>query len=152
MKIISFYDSRRREHWLEKIGKCDWSAGKYLFEIINSGTFFEILGEGSKLLLLTEDDELLSFCTFAKRDEIQPTGLCPWIGFAYTFKVYRGRRLLGLLINYAVELAKGQKQYCIYLSTDHIGLYEKYGFEYLTEGMSIYGDISRIYVKHIELR
>ena len=27
MKVISFYDSGRQEHWLEEIKRSDWGAG-----------------------------------------------------------------------------------------------------------------------------
>ena len=41
-----------------------------------------------------DNNKLISFCTYAELDEIQPTDLTPWIGFAYTFPEYRGNRYL----------------------------------------------------------
>ncbi len=32
------------------------------------------------MLLLTDGDELVSYCTYAKKDDIQPTDLTPWMG------------------------------------------------------------------------
>lgn len=108
------------------------------------------MGEGSKLFLLTDGDELVSFCTYAKRDEIQSDELLPWIGFVYTFPEYRGRHYIGMLFDRIELLAKEQNISAVYISTDHIGLYEKYGFEFLTEMKSIYGELSRVYVKQIK--
>ena len=53
MKIIDFCSSPDRGHWLSKLRLCDWRAGPYLCHLIDSGSFFEVLGESSKLLLLT---------------------------------------------------------------------------------------------------
>lgn len=39
----------------------------------------------------------------------------------------------------------GAKQ--VYICTDHVGLYEKYGFTYLENHVSIYGQDSRVYVR-----
>ena len=133
MKVIDYFESGRREHWLAEIGKSDWGAGAFLHELLSRGTFFDAVGEGSRVLLLTEGDELVSFCTYAKWDDIQPTELSPWVGFVYTFPERRGRRRAGLLFEEAGRLARAEGVSRIYVSTDHIGLYEKYGFTFMAE-------------------
>ena len=150
MEIISFYKNDNQQHWLDEISKCDWRAGQYLHEILSNGTFYDLVGEGSELLLLTDDDILISFCTYAKRDEIDSEDLSPWIGFVYTFAKYRGHRYTGLLFDRIEHLANEQNIPAVYISTGHIGLYEKYGFEYLTDMESIYGEMARVYVKLIK--
>ena len=149
MQVINYFESDKKEHWLERIKKCDWRAGAYLHELLTDGSFFEKVGEGSRLLLLTDGDELAAFCTYAKIDEIQPTELSPWIGFVYTFPKYRGRRLAGLLFEEAERLAKEEDKTRLYISTDHIGLYEKYGFDFRELAQTIYGKTSRVYEKRI---
>ena len=149
MKVISFYDSDRQEHWLDEIGRSDWSAGAFLCRLLRGGSFFDAVGEGSRVLLLTEGDELISYCTYAARDDIQPTDLTPWIGFVYTFPEHRGNRYAGRLFAEAERLAKEEGVEAMYLSTNHVGLYEKYGFGYLTEMTDMDGNPSRIYVKRI---
>ena len=52
MEVISYYDSDRQEHWLEEIKRSDWDAGAFLHELLSEGTFFEAVGEGSRVLLL----------------------------------------------------------------------------------------------------
>lgn len=149
MQVISYFESKEQKHWLDEIGKSDWSAGRFLHELLSQGTFFDTVGEGSELLLLTDGDNLVSFCTYAVRDEIASTEYSPWIGFVYTFPKYRGHRYVGRLFEVIEPIAKEHDIPDIYLSTDHIGLYEKYGFEYMTQMESIYGGMSRVYVKHI---
>ena len=150
MEVINFFDSVRQDHWLEEIKRCDWGAGMFLHRLISSGTFFEAVGEGSKVLLLTDGNELISFCTYAQKDDIQPTELTPWMGFVYTFPEHRGHRYVGLLFEEIGRIAKEKHTFEVYISTNHIGLYEKYGCDYRTQTNDINGELSRIYVKKIE--
>ena len=106
MEVINFFDSDRQDHWLGELKRCDWKAGAFLHQLISNGTFFEAVGEGSKVLLLTDGDELISFCTYAQKDDIQPTELTPWMGFVYTFPEHRGHRYVGLLFEEIERIAK----------------------------------------------
>ena len=147
MQVINYYDSNWQPHWLEKIRSSDWSAGALLAELISNGTFFDAVGEEAKILLLTEGDELISFCTYAERDDIQPTELTPWMGFVYTFPEYRGHRYVGMLFEEIEHIAKEDGTPEVYISTNHIGLYEKYGCEFKAIMNDMDGNPSRIYVK-----
>lgn len=150
MQVINFFDNDRQTHWLDEIKKSDWGAGAFLHELISNGTFFEAVGENSKVLLLINGDELISFCTYAQKDDIQPTELTPWIGFIYTFPKHRGHRYMGLLFEEIERLAKAEHIPEVYISTNHTGLYEKYGCEYRTQMNDMNGEVSRVYVKRIE--
>ena len=152
MEVIAYHESGRKEHWLAQIGKSDWRAGKFLQRLLAEGTFFDTMGERSKVLLLTDGDELVSYCTYAEKDDIRPTDLTPWAGFVYTFPARRGHRYAGLLFGEITRLAEAEGAAAVYLSTNHTGLYEKYGFEYLTQMTDMDGEPSRIYVKRIPPR
>lgn len=146
MKIIRLYENSSPLIWAEDIAKSDWRAGQYLAELISDNRLRELCGETTEVLLLVDDDRLVSFCTLAEQDEITDTELKPWIGFVYTFPEYRGKRCIGKLIDYACNLASSQGYDTLYVSTDQKGLYESFGFEYTgTEKMSIYGEMSMIY-------
>lgn len=149
MTILHYSKLHDKEHWLEEIGKSDWEAGEYLYAILRSGDFSGFCGEDSDLLLLTEGDKIVSYCTLAAKDNIQPTDLTPWIGFVYTYPEYRGRHLAGKLIAFAEKEAaeKGAKE--THISTDNIGLYEKYGYTLLEETTDVGGEYARIYVKKL---
>lgn len=154
MKVINYFDSDRQEHWLEKIGECDWGAGKYLYELLSKKVFFETVGEKSRLLLLTDGDELISFCTYAEKDDVQPTQLTPWVGFVYTYPQYRGHRYVGRLFNEIGRIAETEDVPQVYISTNEEGLYEKYGCEYKEQMTDIEGEPTRVYVKkfpHVQL-
>ena len=150
MKVINYFDSDRQSHWLNEIQKGDWGAAGFLYELLSKGTFFETVGERSKVLLLTDSDNLVSFCTYAEKDDIQPTDLTPWMGFVYTFPEYRGHHYVGLLMEEIERLARKDGVSEVYISTNHIGLYEKYGCEFKAEMKDIEGETSRVYVKKIQ--
>ena len=150
MEIIRYYESDRQEHWLAELAKCKWRAGVFLHELLSKGTFFRTLGEKSDVMLLTDGDALVSFCTYAEKDDIQPTELTPWIGFVYTFPKYRGHHYAGLLFSEIEQLARNDHIPEIYISTNHTGLYEKYGYEYRTQMRCMDGDMSRIYAKKLQ--
>ena len=149
MKVIEFFSSDRKEHWLEKISKNDWKAGALLFDIIVNDTFFDRLGEGAKLLLLVEGDELVSFCTYAKYDDVRAEELTPWMGFVYTFPEYRGHHYIKKLFAEIERLAKEEGVKEFYISTGYTGLYEKYGCEFKTILDDIHGKPTRVYVKKV---
>ncbi len=149
MKVINYFDSDRKEHWLNEIKRGDWSAAAFLYELLSKGTFFDAAGETSRVLLLTDGDELISFCTYAEKDDIQPTELTPWMGFVYTFPEHRGHRYVGLLMEEVESLAINEGVSEVYISTNHTGLYEKYGCEFKAEMKDINGEPSRVYVKRI---
>ena len=149
MKVIDYFESDRRGHWLAEIKRSDWGAGAFLHKLLSEGGFFDAVGAKSKVLLLTEGDELISYCTYAEKDDIQPTELTPWVGFVYTFPEHRGKRRAGLLLDEVERLAKADGVSEVYISTNHVGLYEKYGCEYKTQLNDLDGNPSRVYVKKI---
>ncbi len=150
MKVINYFESNIQSHWLEEIKKSNWGgAGLFFYELLSNQTFFDAVGKASIVLLLVEEDKLISFCTFAEKDDIQPTELTPWMGFVYTFPEYRGHRYVGLLFKEIERLAKEKNISEVFISTNHIGLYEKYGCEYKTQMLDMDNELTRVYVKKI---
>lgn len=148
MKIVNYFDLNEniKENILRQIKSCDWISAKFLAELIEQEKFQDMLG-GGKLFLMLDEDRLVSFCTLAKKDCINDDSLYPWIGFVFTVPEYRGNRYSGQLIDYAFEEAEKQGFDKVYVATDHIGLYEKYGFEYMENRLDIYGEDGRVYVR-----
>ncbi len=149
MEFLEYFSSENKEHWLSKIEGCDWDAGKYLAYLLKTNGLSNLVGEGSRVLMLTEGDELVSFCTLAKYDDVQPTELTPWSGWIYTFPAYRGRRLAGKLLEYAENLARRDGAVALHISTNHDGLYEKYGYEFLKYEKDVEGEDTKVYIKRL---
>ena len=127
MKIIDYFRCNEKEIWNERIGCCDWRAAAFLSELLEKNSFDKVLGSGS-LYILQDKGNIVSFATLTQRDCIDDNSLFPWIGFVFTSPVYRGQRCAGEVISYACHEAEKQGYDFVYLATDHVGLYEKYGF------------------------
>ncbi len=149
MKIIEYFSTDNKEYWLSKIKESDWGAGQFLYDLLKNKKLKPYVGENTKVLLLVDGENLVSFCTFADKDDIQPTELTPWIGWVYTFPNYRGNRYIGKLLSCAEILAEEAGMKNIYISTNHNGLYEKYGYEFYEMMKDMNGEDSRVYVKHL---
>ena len=150
MQVNNYFEIDNKEHWINEIERSDWRAGAFLGRLLRNDEFFDAVGKDSRVILLTEGDELISYCTLAEKDDIQPTDLTPWVGFVYTFPEHRGHRYAGLLFDEVERLAKEWQVTDVYLSTNHIGLYEKYGWEFFDMMDDMDGEPSRVYVKKIK--
>jgi GNAT superfamily N-acetyltransferase len=145
MEIIDYYSSNNREHWLNQINKSDWIAGKYLYQLLLTNSLKELCSTTTKVLLLFDSDNLLSFCTLAEQDDVNCPTLYPWIGFVYTFPEHRNKHYAGKLLEHAYNLSKKKGHSKIYISTNEIGLYEKYGYSFLGIMKDKHGDDTRVY-------
>lgn len=150
---MTIYDFRllapeKQALWLAKMKKTDWDAGKYLCWMLEENMLEERCGR-STAFILTEGDELASFCTLADFDEIDEPGMKPWIGFVYTFEKLRGRRCAGKLIEHAVSRAREAGCTKIYVSSEEKGLYEKYCFTFVKNARSVHGYDTGIFVREI---
>lgn len=145
MEIQFFEDTDRRELWLAQMENCSWRAGRYLYTLLKEDRFQKQYGETSRVLLLTEREKLVSFCTYAERDEIPDTELKPWMGFVYTDPEYRGRRLMGRLIARVKELARENGSDALYISSEEQGLYEKYGGAFIRTMKTGRGEETRVF-------
>lgn len=140
MKVIEF----QNETYIKSAFKnCEWGAGKFLYSLIEENKR-DILG-WNHIYTLVEDQKVISFCTLSQKDCIEDDTLVPWIGFVYTIEEHRGYRYSKEVIDAALLQAKKLGYKKVYLATDHIGLYEKYGFKYQESRIDIYNEESRIY-------
>lgn len=154
MEIIkaSTLSEEKRLAFAGKMKSCDWDAGQWLGNILEDNAVEKNFGEGSEVLLLTENGELTSFCTYAAQDEIDDLSLTPWAGFVYTFPEHRGHRYAGLLLDCAKETARKNGYRKLYVSSEEKGLYEKYGFTYMTDMPSVHGYTTQVFVCDLYIR
>lgn len=147
MKIQEFGTTGREDEYLEQIGNAHWSAAQYLYVLLKENRLDGALGEGARVLLLMDGDELAAFCTYAPLDEIQPTDLSPWMGFLYTVPKWRGKGAGKKLADEVVRRAANDGKEAVYVSTGHVGLYEKYGFSFVGMMDDMDGEPSRVYMR-----
>lgn len=99
--------------------------------------------------LMEQSDEIIGCAGLISNDFISRMDLWPWICALYIDEDYRGRSLGEKLILRAKADAERAGFNRVYLCTDHIGYYEKYGFTYIGDGYHPWGSRSRIYASEI---
>ena len=82
-KILEYFTCENKEHWLREIQKSDWGAGQYLYGLLKGNKLKALVGATTLVLMLADGDKLVSFCTLAPLDDVQPTSYTPWVGFVY---------------------------------------------------------------------
>ena len=149
MHIIEYFQCAEKEKWTAEIEKCDWSAAKFLSGLLKENKFESTLGSEGKIFLMVDGEEIVSFATLTHQDCIEDETLFPWIGFVYTAPPYRRHGYCGKVIEHACEEARKDGHKTVYLATDHIGLYEKYGFIYMESRQDVWGEDDRIYYREL---
>ena len=74
--------------------------------------------------------------------------LSPNVCAVYTDEAYRKQGIAGKLLNMAVEDMKSKGITPMYLVTDHIGFYERYGWEFLCMVQGCDPEPTRMYVHY----
>ena len=95
--------------------------------------------------LLEKENEVIGCAGLITNDFISRGDLYPWVCSLYIAEKERGNAYSSLLLNKAKSDARKSGYQNLYLCTDHIGLYEKFGFEYLGQGYHPWQEESRIY-------
>lgn len=108
MEIKEFSQTENKDYWIGKIAQADWSAGKYLGQILRDGSFYYLCGSKAKVFLLTEGNELLSFCSYAEIDDVPDTSLKPWIGFEFFQEMQDRRGDMSLVYKRALRAVKAR--------------------------------------------
>lgn len=121
---------------------CPWKAGPFLVKAMKEEQFTD----WQKVFIALDEQRIIGFCTLAKTDCIPDVSYIPYIGYIFVDENYRGNRISEKMIQCAMTYAKGQCFDRVYLVSNHINLYEKYGFIKVDEKTDYWGNDEKIYM------
>lgn len=101
---------------------------KYIDEKIN-----EILNEDEVISILgiEEENELIGFISLFKYDGDERRDLTPWYSTMYVKEKFRGKGYSKILNDLVIEEARKLGYKKVYLKSDLINYYEKFGAQYI---------------------
>lgn len=88
--------------------------------------------------LMLENSQIIGGCGVV-RDDFVDSDLSPWLTALFIVEESRGQALSSRLMRHALKEAQKLGFEKVYLSTDHIRFYEKYGFEEIGLGSFKWG-------------
>ncbi len=96
--------------------------------------------------LMKKDEDVIGSFGLIENDFMVRKDLKPWLCALYVEEHFRGNSLGTLLLERG-RIEAGKLGFSkLYLCTDHVGYYEKYGWKYLGDEESELGGNTRVYV------
>ena len=96
------------------------------------------------------DGCIVGMVTIMKTDYYPLPEIYPWISTLFVSEEYRGCRISEKLIEFANSYAKDLGFDKTYIPSEHVGLYEKYGYKYIKDIVNYGGDTDRLYAKELK--
>lgn len=100
-------------------------------------------------LMMNETEQVMGGVGLVTNDFISRMDLWPWLCALYVEEPYRNNGHGARLLTHGCTEARRLGFDKIYLSTDHIGYYEKHGFSHIGDGYHPWGASSRIYERSL---
>ena len=148
MNLFRYIELRKDPEWRERAAR--WFSTKWgvpeeaYLECMDA--YLDGKNEYGWYLCL-ENDRIIAGLGVIENDFHDRKDLMPNICAVYTEEAYRGQGIAGHLLNIAVEDLRAKGITPVYLITDHVGFYERYGWEFfcMVQGVGEQ-DMSRMYI------
>ena len=95
--------------------------------------------------ILVEGQNIVGGAGLITNDFISRMDLWPWLCALYVEPDYRGRDLGRVLVEHCQRKTKDLGFSALYLASDHIGYYERFGFKVIGNGHHPWGETSMIF-------
>lgn len=128
---------------LKYVDDCGWRVKPVFKEQLELGILLNT--KVPQTFVLLDNNKIIGFYQFIKCESIKNKELTPWISTLFIDKKYCGKRLGEKLLNHGRRYAYKLGYSKVYLSTDHIQLYEKMGFYEIGLGIDKWGHPTKIY-------
>ena len=123
-----------------------WAAGEHLADMMRR----ECFSDWESVFAALGDDRIVGYCTFLKEDYYPENRYSPWISTIFVDPAYRGRRVSQKMIETVMAYARTQGFTRVYIPSDMVGFYERYGFERIDELINYGGDMDQIFARDLQ--
>jgi len=139
-------DTPFAEEFLRFVENCSWMEVRdHIAGLIRNWEFTD----WETMFAVVIDGRIAGMASVLKTDYYPLPQIYPWISCIFVEKDYRGKRLSEKLIDYANAYAMKQGFCKTYIPSEHVGLYEKYGYTYMKDIVNYGGGTDRLYVKEL---
>lgn len=132
---------------MEYARDCSWVAGSHLADLMRDGAFTD----WENVFAAVDGERILGFCTIMKTDYYPENRYSPWISTVFVDEDCRGRGICGLLVGAACEYARETGFRRVFIPSDILGLYERYGFYRIDSLENYNGEMDNISAKDLDL-
>lgn len=133
-------------------------AVKYFYECWGNETNFKFyedcilhsvndINSLPKFYIMLSGDNIIGAYALLTNDIISRQDLMPWLACLFVNTEYRNKGLAKMMLEHGKEQSLKMAFRRLYLNSDLIGFYEKYGWEFLGIGYDIAGNETKIYEK-----
>ena len=96
--------------------------------------------------LMKDNENIIGSFGLVENDFMVRKDLLPWLVALYIEEHMRGKEFGAILLKHGCNETKKLGFSKLYLCTEHIGYYEKYGWQYYSDEESEFGGKTRVYV------
>lgn len=134
------------EKLLGFIDSCSWTEVKqHLTDMVKNWVFTDWEAMFAAIL----DDKIVGITSIMKTDYYPMPEIYPWISCVFVSEEYRGHRISEKLIAFANRYAEENGFKRSFIPSEHVGLYEHYGYRYLQDITNYGGGTDHLFVKDI---
>ena len=144
ISIVSLKDLPDYRQTLTEYVKNNWPGVFHPF----TDVLAEIFSGGKELpkcYMMLKDDKIIGFYQLVEQELILRKDLSPWITCVFIDEQERGQRLSSKLLEHGRTAAGILGYEKVYLTTDHIQFYEKFGFREIGLDKFVMGRPTKIY-------
>lgn len=149
MDIVEFSEYSDRAALLDYAAGVDWGAARMLRSALAEGTFAEKFGDSARAYFMLDGAAPIGFGALVEQDYAPMPQHRPWIAMIWVDPDYRGRRLSETMVRFLEDRAREGGWETAHILTQHKGLYEKYGYEFIREVDTPVHDHDYFYAKDL---
>ncbi len=143
---IIIKNSKLTDELLEILQK-EWpEAYGWLTDVIDDWS----ISDFPQIVVATQNKEIIGYYSLVAKELVKDNhNYTPWLGTLFIRKKYRGNHYSSILIDDVCQRVKNMGYSNLFLATEHIGYYEKFGFEEIGLGMYLWDAPTRFYRKSL---